>query len=150
MLHITKALELHKGLSARQKIILEILSIYNCRISEILSASLNNYYPDKFLILKGKKRSADIIITDRKILKDISQLNNFVNDLIFYPVTYKQIYDIVKKNYSHLFLKFKKKKNHKVTHGFRFLNICNVKDKDSIKTILHHNSKKSQDYYITK
>lgn len=145
--NIIDAIENQKSLSQRQKIILEILSIYNCRISEILSATLDNYFPGRFLILKGKKRSADIVITDRQILQSIDNLRIFSSNKIFDGVSYIQIYRIVKLNYSHLFRKFKKRKNDKVTHGFRYLNILNIKDIDSIKTILHHNSKKSQEYY---
>lgn len=138
------------SLSKRQKIILEILAIYNCRISEVLSATIDNYYPDRFLILKGKKKSSDIVITDRKILSDIDQLSFFGSNKIFDGVTYLQMYRIIKRDYSHLFARFKKKKNYKITHGFRYFNILNVKDEKSIKSILHHNSISSQKYYKLK
>ncbi|MCO6473708.1 MAG: site-specific integrase [Melioribacteraceae bacterium] len=138
------------SLSKRQKIILEILALYNCRISEVLSATLDNYFPDRFLILKGKKKSSDIIITDRKILSDISQLNFFESNKIFDGITYLQMYRIIKRDYSHLFANFRKKKNAKITHGFRYLNILGVQDEKSIKSILHHNSIDSQKYYKLK
>ncbi len=128
-------------------VILLILQTYNVRISEILEAEFPYFHPDKFLILKGKKRSADIIIRDRYILTLVSNLPRLHERLIFFPINYKTVYRYIKRNYSHLFAKYKTKKNYKVTHAFRYANVENVSDPSSLQAILHHNSKKSQKYY---
>lgn len=124
-----------------------ILQTYNVRISEILDAEYANLYQSRFLILKGKKRSADIIIRDRFILTHINNLPRLHPSLLFFPLNYKTVYRYIKKNYSHLFVQYKTKKNYKITHAFRYANVENVTDTASLQAILHHNSKKSQKYY---
>lgn len=132
------------------EIICKILSIYNCRISEILSAKWSNFFPDRFLILEPAKHSQPIIITDRDILKAISISIKSNPDFIFSHISYHSIYKFIKRNYSHLFAKIKIKKYSKVTHAFRYLNIAGVDNDQFIKQILHHNSTKSGKYYKNK
>ncbi len=132
------------------EIIFKILSVYNCRISEILSAEWSNFFHNRFLILDGKKHSQPIIITDREILSAISNLPHSSNHLIFSSVTYNSFYHYVKKNFSHLFSNIKTRKYSKVTHAFRYLNISGVDNDKFIKQILHHNSTKSGIYYKNK
>lgn len=131
-------------------VIIQVLIIYNCRISEILSAEWSNFNPDRFLILKGAKRSANVIITDRALLKQINELPRLHASLIFPTVTQHQISHYILKNYSHLLTNIKIKKNRKITHAFRYLNIAGIVNDNFIKDILHHNSKRSGAYYKNK
>jgi predicted nucleic acid-binding protein len=131
-------------------IITQILFIYNCRISEVLSACWCNFHKDRFLILVGVKGSANIIITDRKLLNLISELPYTDKQKIFPFVSYYQVYHHLKSNYSHLFKDIKIKKNRKITHAFRYLNLKNIDNDKFIKDILHHNSRRSGKYYKNK
>jgi len=134
----------------REKLIIDILSIYNCRISEVLSAEFCNFKSDKRLVLKGKKKSDDIIILDRLLLNRISKLPVLDSRFIFYPTTYRRMYKLIKSNYSQIFARFRNGKNCKVTHGFRYLNCEDIEDVETIRTLLHHKSRKSQKYYKQK
>ena len=141
------ALKTNKTYSLQLKIVLMILEKYNPRASEVLKALWINYKPKHFLILKGLKRSADIIVRDSEILNMITHLNTQHSPFLFPGITYQHLYHVVKSNYSHLFLKFKTKKNYKVTHGFRFLNANLSNDPQSVKAILSHNSQESGHFY---
>lgn len=131
-------------------IITTILVIYNCRIGEILNATWTGFVKDKFLILPAEKNSQNVIVRDREILKSISQLPRISKNLIFPFVSYHSIYHHIKKNYSHLLGDIKFRKNKKITHAFRYLNIDGIKEDQVIKTILHHNSIRSGSYYKNK
>lgn len=130
-------------------VIIEILKTYNCRASEALSAEWSNFYPNKRLILIGKKNSSNVIVRDRFILEMISQLPQLHSKLIFPAVTYSHLYHHVKRYYSHLFSKFKGKKNHKVTHGWRYSAVEDIDNDKIIRDILNHRSVKSGKYYKT-
>lgn len=132
------------------EIIITILVIYNCRINEILKARWGNFHPEKFLILEGSKGSANIIIHDREILKSIKALPKSDQDFIFPWITYYQIYHEIKKKYSHLLNKISHRKNMKITHSFRYLNVSGIDNDKFIKDILHHNSTRSGKYYKNK
>lgn len=130
-------------------IVLAILESYNCRASEILEAEWKNFFPDQFLVLAGKKHSSNVIVRDKLILKSIQNLSHIHSSLIFPSVSYSKLYRYVKSNYSHLFHKFKKRKNCKVTHGFRYKNVSQFDNPEIIRDILHHRSTKSGKYYKT-
>ena len=132
------------------KTVIEILHIYNCRISEVLEAEWKNFFPQQFLILRGKKKSENIIITDRLILQAIANFNKSHNRFIFHYVKYKDIYNYLKNTLKGEISRFKKRKNNKVTHYFRYSNVAKLNEEGYIKTILHHKSVKSQKYYINK
>ena len=136
-----------KTYSVRLRIALLILESENCRASEILSAEWKNFFPDDFLILTGSKHSADIVVRDKTILKLISQLATDGHSKIFYSLDYPKLYRVVKAHYSHLFKQFRKGKNYKVTHGFRYLKANKVNDAKQVKSILHHNSLSSGSFY---
>ena len=131
-------------------IITEILRIENCRVSEVLSATWQDLHHGRFLILQGKKKSAPVIIRDREILRMVSNLPKTHSQLIFYPVNYRQVYHYIKKYYSHQFENIKVRKNKKVTHAFRYINLRAIDNDQEIKVILHHNSKRSGVYYKNK
>lgn len=131
-------------------IIVIILQIYNCRASEILDATWDNFHPGKFLVLQGKKRSGNVIIRDRIILRQISMIEKIKPPQIFYAVTYPKLYRHIKKYYSHMFVRYKGKKNYKVTHGFRYANVDGIDNDEFIRDILNHRSKKSGIYYKSK
>lgn len=146
-MNIIDSLKANKSLCDRERIILQILAIYNCRASEVLEAKWQSYNPKKRLVLEGKKGSAPIIVTDRLILEQIKFLPKLHKELIFYPTKYQRLYDIIKRQYSHIFKPYKSKVRHKVTHGFRYANVADVENEDTIQAVLHHKSKKTQKYY---
>ena len=131
-------------------IAIEILKCYNCRASEVLSAEWSNYYKDSYLLLQGSKNSANIVIRDRFILGLIDKLPRLHDSLIFPSLTYSKLYHHVKKYYSHLFKKFKGRKNYKVTHGWRYSHVQGIKDEKFVREILHHRSVKSGHFYQQK
>ena len=150
MINVIDSIKKNQLLSKQLKIVLLILSKYNCRAKEVLSAKRSNFYPDIHLILKGAKRSQDVIIRDTEILHLISSLPITKEPLLFPAISYRLLYSTVKKNYSHLFVRFKTKKNYKVTHGFRYFNAQFTKDENELKAVLHHNSKLSGHFYNPK
>lgn len=149
-MNVINALSKQRRAPSQLSICIEILQVYNCRAGEVLNASWNKYYPSKMLILHGEKRSANIIIRDRKILEEIEKLPKLHKTKIFPSVNYGMLYRYCKKYYSHLFIQFKGKKNYKVTHGFRYRAITEVDIDEEIREILHHRSIKSGKYYKLK
>lgn len=131
-------------------LILEILQIYNCRISEILSAKWTNFDPNRFLILEGLKKSRNVIIRDRIILNKINSLTRVDNELIFKYVSYYSVYHFIKTRLGNQILTVSTKKNKKVTHFFRYKNIKNIDNDKKITDILNHRSEKSVKYYKNK
>lgn len=132
---------------SQMEIVCSILETYNCRSIEVLSAKWENFFPGKFLILNGAKKSSNVIVRDRKILQQIEKLHHFNSTFIFPSVSYRKLYHHIKSNYSHLFVKWKKRKNLKVTHGFRYLNVSKLDNDEKIRDILHHRSIASGKYY---
>jgi hypothetical protein len=128
-------------------ICIDILKSYNVRCSELLSSSWELFYPEQFLVILGKKRSSNIIIRDKIILSQIDKLPRIHPTLIFPSVSYNILYHQCKTYYSHLFLKFKKRKNYKVTHGFRYQNVSQFDNDTIIRDILHHRTISSGKYY---
>lgn len=126
---------------------IEILKCENCRASEILNAKWSDFYPGKFLILPASKQSANVIVRDRFILERISRLPHIDDEKIFPSINYYHLYHHCKKFYSHLFNKFKGRKNLKVTHGFRYRAVEAVANETKIRDILHHRSIKSGKFY---
>ena len=126
---------------------IEILKCYNCRACEVLSANWQDFDKEKFLILPGAKSSSNVIIRDRFILELIDQLPRLDKTKIFPSLTYNHLYRHCKKFYSHLFTKFRGKKNFKVTHGFRYNAVAAVANEKKIRDILHHRSIRSGKFY---
>lgn len=137
----------YKFFPSQLSIAVEILRIYNCRSSEVLSAKWKDFDKDHFLILEGKKKSSNIIIRDRILLSAIEKLPHTDAVFIFPSLSYSILYHHCKKNFSHLFVKFKKRKNYKVTHGFRYEAVSKLDNETKIREVLHHRSTKSGKYY---
>lgn len=133
--------------ASQMALVISILTLYNCRAREVLNATWENYHPRKFLILHGSKGSSNVVIRDRILLHHIDKMPHFDAVKIFPAVNYWKLYRYVKKNYAHIFYKFKKGKNLKVTHGFRYLNVSNIDIDTEVRDILHHRSIKSGKYY---
>lgn len=146
-MNVINSLNSEKLLPTQMAICIEILKTYNCRASEVLSSEWLHFDPHKFLILIGKKNSSNIVIRDRFILDSIALLPRLHATLIFPSVNYNKLYQHVKVYYSHLFTKFKKRKNYKVTHGFRYANVEQIGNETIIRDILHHRSTKSGKFY---
>jgi len=113
----------------------------------LIKAEWKDYHPNQFLILSGLKRSSNVIVLDRFILAMISELPRTHSINIFPNITYSMLYHHCKKYYSHLFVKFKGKKNFKVTHGFRYRAVEALDNEEKIRDILHHRSIKSGKFY---
>jgi integrase len=131
-------------------IAIEILKTYNCRAREVLNARWCDFYPNQMLILAGVKKSANVIIRDRFILDLISRLPRLDKEIIFPSLNYYHLYRHCKQFYSHLFVKFKKRHNYKVTHGFRYRAVEQVANEEKIRDILHHRSINSGKFYKLK
>lgn len=131
-------------------LIIMILMKYNCRIQEILNAEWKDFYPERFLILKGLKKSSNVIVTDSKILDLILQIPKIDSIKIFPFITYYSVYHFIKTKFSHLLSSIRTRKNRKITHAFRYLNIVDLQDETQIRDVLHHRSIKSQSYYKNK
>lgn len=129
------------------ELVILLLSVYNCRVSEILSCKRSDLFVDRFLIIRAKKHSQDYVVRDREILKSISKLPKIDSELIFFPLTYQVIYNYIKRNYSHLFDKTINKKNEKITHYFRYKNAEYLNTTDDVQLLLHHKSNSSAKYY---
>lgn len=134
----------------QMQIAIAILQVYNCRSAEVLNANWSDFYPDRMLILKGCKGSNNIIIRDTLILNSISNLPKLHPQIIFNQLCYKKLYRYCASHYSHLFTKFKGKKNRKITHGFRFAAVEFINDDAYIRDVLYHRSKKSGRFYKIK
>jgi len=128
----------------------QIILLTNCRASEVLSAHWSDFVPERLLLLPAKKKSSNVILHDRELLRAINKLPRLHNELIFPSINYYHLYHHFKKNYSHLFKKFKGKKNFKVTHGQRYANVEQFANEEKIRDILHHRSTKSGKYYKLK
>lgn len=139
-----------KNASLALSVVVETLIVYNCRVIEVLSCKAENVHPGKYVILKGAKGSNDVIIRDRSLLSQYVLLKEVTNGAMFSLVTYQQVYHFLQSNFGHLVRSLKNGKNNKVTHAFRYINIFPTDDEDSIKTILHHKSKRSNKYYKRK
>lgn len=129
------------------ELISDIVIEYNCRANEILRAKWKNFYPDQFLILEGSKSSQPVIIRDKILLEKISKVPRVDEKFIFGFITYNCFYHYFKRYKSHLFPAIKNRKNKAITHAPRYYAIREITDDKIIKTILHHNSIKSQQYY---
>lgn len=139
----------NKYLSDRQKLILKILQLYNCRISEILNATWEDYYPGKFLILRGLKNSSDIFVRDIEINRSLASLGRLHATFIFYPVKYYQIYRYCLRLLNNRAYVKGYERNRKVTHFFRYENANILKHPEDATAMLHHKSKRSASYYLT-
>jgi integrase len=128
----------------------QIILLTNCRASEALSARWADFIPGRLLLLPAKKKSSNVILHDRQLLRAISKLPRLHDELIFPSINYWHLYHHFKNNYSHLFKKFKGKKNFKVTHGQRYANVEQFGNDEKIRDILHHRSTKSGKYYKLK
>ena len=131
-------------------IAVDILMTYNCRAQEVLSAKWEDFDKNHFLILTGCKHSSNVVIRDRFILSLVDALPRLHSTLIFPSLNYYHLYRHCKKYYSHLGLKFKKRKNFKVTHMFRYENVSQIGNDEKIRDILHHRSTKSGKFYKLK
>ena len=146
-MNIIRSLYINSGTISQLATVIEILKCYNCRASEVLSATWLDYFPDQFLILVGKKKSANVIIRDRFILSLIAKLPHIDSVFIFPSVSYNILYHHCKTYYSHLFIKFKKRKYFKVTHGWRYSAVSKLDNEEKIRDILHHRTISSGKYY---
>jgi len=150
MKSVFEKFDLHKFSNTQLGLVLQILIEYNPRISEILTARWKDFYPGKFLILNGAKKSSNVIIRDREILHQIENLPQIDSTFIFPSITYSKIYHFIKSRYSHQFIHFKKRKNFKVTHAFRYENVSQLDNDEKIRDVLHHRSVKSGKFYKLK
>jgi len=127
-----------------------ILQKYNCRITEVLNAKVSDFYPDKFLLLKGSKHSHNVIIRDSFILQEISKFVKDRKDKIFFFTNYNRTYRFIKNVLDSQHKILFGNKNRKVTHYFRYENALLINNKDFLSDLLYHKSEKSNQYYLIK
>ena len=149
--HISNELVLQNR-QAEIEIIHYLLQTYNLRISEVLSIDNKSFISDKFVYIAGKKGSRDYVIRDVVTIQLLTNClkMNFPN---VFTVNYKTIWHYFKRHYSNDII-YLKDHNSKVTHSFRYKNaqltLNYTQNPRVIQTVLHHNSLKSQTYYIRK
>jgi len=148
--HILQSLLSSVTLSSQLKVVLLILERYNPRVGEVLRAERRLFIPHRMLIIKGSKGSQDVIIRDLMILDMIEELPILSKTYLFPSLNYGILYRTIKKDYAHLFSKFKTRHNEKVTHGFRYLNANLTNDPAAVKSILNHTTTKSGTSYNKK
>lgn len=147
---IFEKLKTRENFNIELDLCIEILRVYNPRISEILSCPTSNYYPGRFLILEGKKKSNNVIIRDPNILQIVDFLIKDGRNYIFQNLNYQLVKREVYRRYGYLITKIYCKKNKKVTHIFRYLNIDNLEKDEYIRDVLHHRSISSGMFYKNK
>lgn len=140
----------NRFIDQQSKIVITILQLYNCRISEVLDSTWKEFHPDKFLIIKGKKRSANIIVRDRELLKEINSLQRHSSEKIFCFTYYLRIYRYILRYFPDLVNQVQHTKNKKVTHAFRYKNVSGIVNDGIIMDILHHRTERSGKYYKNK
>jgi hypothetical protein len=131
-------------------LIVDILLEYNPRCCEILRLRKKDIYNNKLVILPGAKNSQNVVIRDKVLVNRIIQLAKERSDAIFLHTSYIQVYRHFRKFYSHLSDQIARKKNRAVTHAPRYLAVNTIVDDGALKSVLHHNSKKSNKYYFNK
>lgn len=134
----------------RIELIVEILDLYNLRISEVLNLKWSDVIDSKMIYVQASKHSHDTIIRDRQIVQQIIKLHRIDSTYIFKPVTYTQVYTYIKRYLSHRFSKQYDKKNKKITHYFRYKNAQSLKTKKQVSTMLNHSGQQSARYYNNK
>jgi len=147
--------QLHNGAimqydSQEMPLIIDILQQYNPRIQEVLNLRKSDIYEKKFVILHGCKKSADVILRDKILVARIVKLSKERTDVIFIHSNYKRVFRFCEKNFSHLFSQIEINKNRKITHCFRYNAVDGISNDNSVKSILSHNSKKSNKFYTNK
>lgn len=130
--------------------ILLIQKRYSFRISEILNLNLESLNDDFTIHVKLSKCTEYTVIRDIEVFELLQKIfsHNFNNS---FTVTYKNYYNYLKKYHNELLIK-SKTNNAKVTHSFRYRKAQMLKDQNKnekiIKAELHHQSIKSQKYYL--
>lgn len=133
--------------SSQLDIAVAIIKLTNCRASEVLDARWEDFQPGRLLLLRGKKKSCNVILHDRILIRAIERLPKLSKEKIFPSINYNHLYHHFKTKESHLFSRFKKRKYHKVTHAYRYQNVEQVANDEKIRDILHHRSTKSGKFY---
>jgi len=127
-----------------------IQSRYNYRISEVLNLSLESLQNDFNVCVRLSKCQEYSYIRDVEIYPQLLELFTITHNNSF-TVTYKNYYHYLKRVHPEILIKTAGK-NSKVTHSFRYKNARALKsitsNKKIIKAKLHHQSVKSQDYYL--
>lgn len=130
--------------------VLLIQKRYTFRISEVLNLNIESLSDDFNIHVKLSKCNEYSVIRDEEIhslLKSIFN-HNYNNS---FTITYKNYYNYLLKYHNGLIIK-SNTDNNKVTHSFRYRKAQKLKasDKDPkiIKASLHHQSVKSQKYYL--
>lgn len=144
---------LTKSLNYRQDNLLFIsylLLKYNLRCSEILAVKKSDLHYPYFIVFPGKKRSANVIIRDDFVLNYFKKLVPVTKDKFFDTVNYHSIYNYFKRNFSHLFVQYRNRKNFKITHGPRYYFAQMSDNPEIVRDLLHHRSVKSGVFYNNK
>ncbi len=125
---------------------------YNFRTSEILRLSKKCLYDDFQIILKLSKCDEYEFIRDEELWNALSKIFS-LNNCETFTINYKDYYRYLNRFHPEVVIKNLGKSN-KVTHSFRYVSAKKLKEftqnKKVLKAKLHHQSIKSQDYYLKK
>lgn len=136
-------------LSRLSRVTLQVCYLYNCRIQEVLNATINDIiHPDR-VVLHGVKRGGSYIIYLPGLSDQVHALVQVTQIQKIFPVTYIKLYrDALRAG---IRFSYKNKKNSNVLHSGRF-EICKKIGTDlahnEISDIMHHKSKSSVSYYL--
>jgi hypothetical protein len=130
--------------------VLLIQQRYSYRISEVLNLDITSLADDFNIQVKLSKCEEYSIIRDEEIYNKLQIIFSHTPKKTF-TITYKNYYYFLNKYHNGLVIK-SKTHNNKVTHSFRYRKAEKIKqqsnNKKIIKASLHHQSVKSQDYYL--
>ncbi len=132
------------------ELIISIMRSYCLRVSEVLNLSLSSLFPPDKIIVKISKVNEYFIICNRDLFIQLYSLFSLNSNKSF-TVSYKQLYNYIKRNYPKIILR-NYKKNNKVTHSFRYIGAKEMYrafgNEKVIKSLLHHKTISSQKYYL--
>jgi hypothetical protein len=135
---------------AQFELIFKIQSHYNFRTIEILRLNNSSLYPDDNILIKLAKCEEFEFIRDAEIWNELNTVFTHTENHCF-EVSYKEYYSYFCRFKKHHIIKGHTK-TRKVTHSFRYVRAKLLKartdDKKIIKAGLHHQSIKSQEYYL--
>lgn len=129
------------------KIIIDILKVYNVRASEVLALKKSDIINSQIILMRGKKRSSNIIIRDRLIVETIIKIAETKTDNNIFNVTYNQLYYFIKTEIGSYTKTGNKEKNKAVTHQYRYKNSQLMVQFEDKKLILNHKSNRNVKFY---
>lgn len=135
-------------LSPLVELILKLLVLYSCRVSELLSIKCSQIISGDRIVVSPSKNSRSYMIFVPSLSTVFNAENGFESDDYIFRITYSKVVSQLKR--SGVGVTRAKSQNRKITHIGRYLLIDELEEKQLIEhgsDLLHHNSDKSLSYY---